>query len=1003
MARPYRLAPPAGPAAGQIGRDRLLAVLDARWSRRLTTIVAGPGFGKTTLLGAALVRPHRDDVRDVWLSCEAADEDESYLLAGIASAAGADQVAHVDDLCRAIWLGAPTRTCFVLDDVHELPDDSSGMALLARLVTELPGNASLVLSSRVKSSGWANLARLAASGQHCALTERELLFDDDELDRFAAIRGADRAVLDESGGWPALAELLVASTSEVAFEYVWDEVLVTLGEARAELLAKLAIVGGGDREVIAATVGPDVDPVALVAGVPLVDVRRDGWVVPHPLWEPVARRLLAPEAARVARLAAAGAHWSAGRLERAVELLTDAEAWDVLAALIRDVAVTKGVLEDWQRVGVWGRRLPPSLRSGSAGLLAEGMARASRSPLDATQPFEAAAALFRAEGDAAGEVAAIERLGVVRWWANDVAGVWALYQRAVELAESGVPEAAVLTRVGTAAIAHLTGDPAGVIAALEPLGTADSLVWGPGIWWFRHVAYRRLGDVARAEMALDALLRAPGEIGPRQNAVARLRTDWLLGRVDDGADRMLAIAESYASGEHGYLRTETALEAAARYAWLGDRSAARRILDDVGPQLGAAPGPVVRIHHAIALAAAAVDAGDEDAARRALVDSELARPDLAERWYWWDRAAVALPHQLLVEDRVAWMAATPSPWHRLGSELSDLLSSARAGDLGAFADFAWPSPGRLRANLPARWVQELVDAAEAAGSPAPFEVVAALPARSARPSRRPAPKTSSRGRSKDARSAIKLLVLGPMALTNGDGAVDHPDLQRIRVRQLLASLALEPVQRRETLADTIWPDHPDPRQNLRVTLRYVRRLLEIASADNPGGAALRTDRSVVRLVPGPAMQCDLWDFERLLDQAERAEAEGEPERALARYGEAIALWRGPVFADLVEAEHLAAPRRRLTARLLGVVARAGDLWLAGDRPEEALRAASSATLIDPYDEAARCLVVRAHLARGDIRCAGDELVRCVEMLRELGVTPSPATQRLIVDMDPAAR
>lgn len=1005
VARPYRLAPPAGPTAGVIGRDRLATVLDERWSRRLTTVIAGPGFGKTSLLGSALASARRDDVRDVWLSCEPGDEDAAYLLAGLAASAGYADVEDVAALCRAIWLSAPTQVCLVLDDVHEIPDDSSGMALLDRLVAELPRNATVVLSSRTMPPCGGMLPRLAASGQHRGLTEDDLLFDDDELERFASARGVERALLEESGGWPALAELTVASTVDLAFEYVWDEVLTVLGPDRAQQLATLAIVGGGDRAVCERIVGHDADPIQLAEGAPLVDVRVDGWVVPHRLWVPVARRLLSADAVRTARLAAADVHASAGRLERAVDLLTEAEAWPELSALIRDVAVHRGLLEHWQRIGAWRQRLPTELRAGPVALLAEGMARASRAPLDAIGPLEAAAQMFRSEGDGAGEVAAIERLGVVKWWASDVGGVWELYLRAQELAESGVHEATVLTQVGTAAIAHLTGDPVGVLAALEPLGSADSSAWAPGIWWFRHVAHRRLGDIERAEMALDWSSRLPGEVGPRQTAVARLRTDWLLGRVDDVAEGMLDIADSYGAGEQGYLRTETALEAAARFGWLGNRASAMRILSDVEPRMGAAPGPVVRIHHAIAAAAIAIDAGDEDAARQVLVESgELVGPHAAERWYWWDRAAVAVPHQLIPTDRSGWESSVPSPLHRIGLELSGLLTSARSGELEVFVGLDWPPPGVIRANLPARWIQELVDAADAVGHPAPIELVAALPPRSPSARRGTAGPTSVPGRpsSRPTDPSITVLVLGPLMVMHGDRALEHPDLQRTRVRELLALLAVEPVQRRERLADLIWPEHPDPRQNLRVTLSYLRGALDSTGTET-GGGVLHADRSLVRLVAGSGVACDLWQFEQLLREAERAEAVGDPEQALHHYGAAIALWRGPALGDVVDNDHLVAARRRLTTRLTGAVERAGDLWLAGGRPDDALRAAEVAIAADPDDEPARRLAARAHLARGDVRRARGELEQCIEVLRTLGVGPSHATEQLIRDLAAAGR
>jgi len=49
----FRFAPPTVPE-GSLLRPRLLALLQDRWQRRLTAVVAGAGFGKTTLLSQAV-------------------------------------------------------------------------------------------------------------------------------------------------------------------------------------------------------------------------------------------------------------------------------------------------------------------------------------------------------------------------------------------------------------------------------------------------------------------------------------------------------------------------------------------------------------------------------------------------------------------------------------------------------------------------------------------------------------------------------------------------------------------------------------------------------------------------------------------------------------------------------------------------------------------------------------------------------------------------------------
>ena len=951
------------------------------------TLTAGPGFGKTTLLAAALAdaRPEPTD-SDVWLACEPADEDAELLLAGLAAAAGLEQADDVGDLVRELWGRAPARTCFVLDDVHEIPDGSSGARLLADLCDRLPSNVTFVLSSRARPPFPIPLARLTAAGRWLGIDESALLFTSDELREFAALRGVDGAVVNESGGWPALAELAAAASDDAVFEYVWDVVLDRIGPVRTGQLARLAVVGGGDREILEATTGAAVgDPV--LRGVPLVDVRRDGWIIPHRLWEPIARRTLAPDELRAARVAAARVHVRRGRFERAADLYTDAEAWDELLAMIRHVAVDHGALDHGHRVGTWRRRLPTSMQSSAVGRLAEGMELASRVPLDAEKPFVEAALAFRSSGDVDAEIATMERLGVVRWWANDVAGMWELYQRTLELSQRGIQRAQVLTGVGTAAIAHLTGDPQGVIDALQPLGQADNLVWSPSIWWFRHVAHRRLGDIERAELALLEMDRLPGGKSDPQVQMCQLRTDWLLGKVDGVGERMAETAEHYTADEHRYLRSEARIEAASRLAWLGDRSGAVRLLDQVLPRIDAAPGPLVRILRLIAEVAIAIDADDEDTAREMIADEELARPGRVESWYWYDRAAVAVLHQLVPADRSGWAAEAAAPLHRLGVELSNVLASVRAGDMAPMRSMIWPEPGLVRAHLPARWIAELVDAGTAVGNMAPIELSRAV---------------SQRSVTIDA-PAIEIRVLGPLTVRRDGTDVDHADLRRVRVRELLALLAAGPVRRREELADLIWPDHPDPRQNLRVTLSYVRRILLADAGGSTGDAVLVADHEVVRLLPGQRLGCDLWEFEAHLRAAASAERVHDPARALESYAEALSIWCGVPFVDVVGSDELAHERQRLVAQFAQAAVRAGDLWLADGHVSEALQAGHAVLAVDATSESAHRLVARSHLAAGDVAAAGQVLRRCLEVLDELGVHPSEATTRLVSELAGSAR
>ena len=180
MARPFRFEPPA-PPAGEVPRPRLLRELARRWEHRLVTVVAGPGFGKTALLVAAMARGRAAGAgRDVWLSCEPAEDRPVTTFAAVWPRRWASMSAPRS---KQSWTSsgrqAPVPLSLMLDDVHAITAGSQGSLLAARLVDELPRNAHIVMASR--DTPPAPMGRLAAAGQLVRLQETDLVLDDTEL------------------------------------------------------------------------------------------------------------------------------------------------------------------------------------------------------------------------------------------------------------------------------------------------------------------------------------------------------------------------------------------------------------------------------------------------------------------------------------------------------------------------------------------------------------------------------------------------------------------------------------------------------------------------------------------------------------------------------------------------------------------------------------------------------------------------------------------------------
>lgn len=964
-------------------RTRLRDRIERRWTRRLVTVVGGPGFGKTALLADAVASTiDRPDRIDVWLTCQAGDANDAALLDGLGTSLGIGSI-DVEGLLRAVWLLAPTHVCFVLDDAHEIMNGSPGAAAIAQLVEELPANGHLVVSSR--SVPPLPLARLAARGQLERVTEADLAFSDDETDEFARRRRVDPALLRETGGWPALVEL-TAAAGDLVGEYVWDEVLASFGADRTRALARLAVIGPADDETIAAAVG-DVGGVrALTDHMPLVawtGTPDAPWATLHPLWRPVLRSHITDDEARDAQLAAATVHRRHGREDAAIDLFAAASAWEPLLAVLRDAATRYGAFEEWHRFARWLNLVPDHLHDEPVVRLAAGIAIAARVPADAAEEFERAAAGFRAADDPIGELAAIQKHGLVAWWSNDVLTLLTLSERAAALALAGCSPAEFLARVGAAGIAHVSNRPAAVLEQLHGIGVRDAGEWLAAVIWLRSVAHRRLGDLERARLAIDeGETFVPGDV---QLALARARADWLSGSIDDVTAVLRSAVDHYRIARNRYLEVESALELAARSAWSGDRDTARTVLDQVGSDLAAVPGVLVQVLRTIAVAALAIDVGDEEEATRLVAESTVARPGTTDSWYWYDRAAVALVYVLGPDDREVWAAGATAGVHRAGVELARALVAAREGAVEAVARFVWPTAGIVLAHLPLAWASELAGAASTVGNPPPRELVRRLIAAGRAPGARQRSTSTAVG------PTIELIVLGPVSIERDGTAIDHPDLHRRRVRELLAALALGRAQRRDEIAELLWPDTADPRHNLRVTLGYLQRVLR----DHGAELCVMADQHSIRLLPNPRLSCDLWSFDRLLDAAGRAEREGDPQRALDRYGEALPLWQGEPFGDLADVDWLRDERTRLRRRYGEMALRAGHLHQVAGAPNLAAAAASHALLADPYDEAAHALLVRAHIADGDAHRARTAAERCLAALDELGVAPSAALAPVI--------
>lgn len=228
------LTPPSA-SPWLLERPALSLRLDGSLAARLTTVVAGAGFGKTTALSDwASGRP------TCWYTLGAKDRDVGILANGLvealrvrvpglpadtAAAAGSGRGPKVDesDIMRGRAWGAllsgalqehlRSDLVLVLDDLDELDDADGALGLLAELCREAPARLHLILASR-REVPFA-IERMRGRGQVLEVDASDLAFSRREVSALLRMgTGSSNEILGASlhemtGGWPGAVRLAI--------------------------------------------------------------------------------------------------------------------------------------------------------------------------------------------------------------------------------------------------------------------------------------------------------------------------------------------------------------------------------------------------------------------------------------------------------------------------------------------------------------------------------------------------------------------------------------------------------------------------------------------------------------------------------------------------------------------------------------------------------------------------------------------------------------------------
>lgn len=1001
-------------AGRSLVRPRLLELAGARWSHRVTVIVAGPGFGKSTLL-AQLSAEHRLSPRgtEVLVACAPGDADPRALTARLLAAvpdhrpnrrqpplppSPADVLAEL----AARW---PLGVCVVLDDVHHVAATADGARLLATLLRDAPPPVRFVLASRHPVRG---LGALRARGDVLELDDTDLALTPLEAEELAAAHGADPAAVIPWRHWPAVAAIVAAYGIHGVGDYVWDAVLEHLDDRQRRVLAAAAALGPCPTPVLAHATGEPPDVADALAGLPLV-ARVDGQLVVHDLLHDALRTTLTDDERHgiVGRaIDALVDEVDAAHLERAHRLATAHRRWDDVARVVRACCRGGHPLVSTATLTRWLDALPADRHDEPEGLLLRSLLGRALEPFAATTAdlLGRAAAVHRALGDADGEVAAINELAYVLRIQGRGADLPALIARAGELQAAGHHGLDALLAMGGSVWAELTGDAAGVVTALDVVASgALDRDWAAVFAFRRTIGHLTTGETERmlaagarcAELADGATLR-------HANALAR----WFAGDPVLALDSLDEIVEDCGRSAVDALVlgafATMVLASAGRLPQATERLRATEVAAQGGPIVPLMRGYLVGIR---ALTAAA--AGDDTGAR-AVVEQALTEAP--------------------IDDAVGWMAATrwlplayvlvPSTRAVIdGRELGDLharrIAVARAvaaaldgRPLPCGADAL--SPDLIATTVPLPWSMALAARLHADGSPVGRRLAHHAMERFGPPAR-DALRTATERRDRRVRDGarkllasvalppppVRLSILGPTQLELVDAA-PGPDWQRERVRSLLTYLVLHGPSRRESITDALWPDL-DPAaadRNLRVTLSYLQRVLEPERQRGEAPFLVRQEGPCVVVAGPPYLDVDRAELEAHLDRADAADRAGAPSIARQHLAAAAAVWRGPVLADVAYEEWAQPTRQAVTDRYVRAMVRAGELGLAAGDVTAAARDARRALVADEWCEPAHRVLIACAVAAGDRAGAARALSACERVLDDLGVTPAPETVML---------
>ena len=490
--RAAKLAPPRDPN-GTVARPALERAIATGLERRLTTLIAGPGFGKSTLAGRVAAGR-----RAAWYTLDASDRHLGSFAAGLIAALRTQVPGLPPDLAAPIELSVEPRDdaeaqarghaaaaliasaleeagatdlVLVLDDVHAIEAATGSWRCIESLVRVAPPDLHLLLVSRADLPF--GVERLRGQGEVSDVGVTALAVTIQEIEELLAnlvpdaVPEADRKttaarIHAATGGWPAAVRLAIEALRTAPageqesvldrlkrpegplFSYLAEEVVARASDTTKAVIARAVHFDRFSAPLLTAVGAPEAERVLESLGRRALFLQplpgEAGWWSLHGLIRDFTVTRLALTEAEVHALHAAAAAWfeGQGRPDEALASLLKAGDPDALAAFLDRYAPAL-VLTGGSRLVIEATStLPASLRTPR-------LERATGEGYLATGDWRAATAAFRraAEGEERLDAASAWRLGLVHGLRGAYDEALEIYTRA-DLAGAPPAEAAML-------------------------------------------------------------------------------------------------------------------------------------------------------------------------------------------------------------------------------------------------------------------------------------------------------------------------------------------------------------------------------------------------------------------------------------------------------------------------------------------------------------------------------------------------------------------------------